>query len=146
MQVRSIGPTLSIGEVAERTGLRPSALRYYEEAGLISPVARVSGRRHYDPGVLDRLRVVACAQEAGFTVAEVRELLAGSDGPPAAWRALAERKLVEVDAVIEKARATRRLLEESLRCDCVALEECATVLGRAADARPAPSTARRRRS
>ena len=121
---------LSIGEVAKRTGLRPSALRYYEEAGLISPAARVSGSRHYDAAVLDRLGVIACAQEAGFTIAEVRQLLAGEDDPPARWRALAERKLVEVDAVIAKPQATRRLLEESLRCNCVALEECATVLGR----------------
>ncbi|MDP8936798.1 MAG: MerR family transcriptional regulator [Actinomycetota bacterium] len=135
---------LSIGEVAERTGLRASALRYYEEAGLIEPAGRVSGRRHYDPAVLDRLQVIACAQDAGFTIAEVRELLGGTDEPPARWRALAERKLVEVDAVIQKAEATRRLLEESLRCNCVALEDCATVLG----ATPAerPSSARRRRS
>ena len=120
---------LSIGEVAKRTGLRPSALRYYEEAGLLSPAARVSGRRHYDASVLARLRLIACAQQAGFTIAEVRELLAGEDEPPARWRSLAERKLREVDAVIEKAQATRRLLEECLRCNCVALEECADVLG-----------------
>ncbi len=122
---------LSIGEVAKETGLRPSALRYYEEVGLISSAARVSGRRHYEVSVLDRLRVIACAQEAGFTIAEMRQLLAGDDQPPMRWRALAERKLREVDAIIEKAQATRRLLEESLRCNCVALEECANVLGRA---------------
>jgi MerR family redox-sensitive transcriptional activator SoxR len=119
---------LSIGEVAALTRLRPSALRYYEEAGLVRPVARISGRRHYHESVLDRLRVIACAQDAGFTIAEVRELLAGESDSPGAWRALAERKLREVDAVIEKAQATRRLLEESLRCDCVALDECTTVL------------------
>ncbi len=124
---------LSIGEVARQTGLRASALRYYEEVGLISPAARVSGRRHYDVSVLDRLRVISCAQEAGFTIAEVRQLLAGDDQPPMRWRALAERKLREVDAIIEKAHATRRLLEESLRCNCVALEECAKVLGRASN-------------
>ncbi len=122
---------LSIGEVAKRAGLRPSALRYYEEAGLISPAARVSGRRRYDASVLDRLRVIACAQDAGFTIAEVRELLAGEDDAPARWRALAQRKLREVDEIIEKAQATRRLLEESLRCNCVALDQCADVLGRA---------------
>lgn len=135
---------LSIGEVAERTGLAASALRYYEESGLIAPAARVSGRRHYHPGVLDRLRVVACARDAGFTIAEVRELLGGTDESPARWRALAERKLVEVDAVIEKAQATRRLLEESLRCNCVALEDCATALGRTPAERA--SSGRRRRS
>lgn len=131
----STGEMLSIGEVAKRTGLRPSALRYYEEVGLISPAGRVSGRRHYDVSVLDRLAVIACAQEAGFTIAEVRELLAGDDEPSARWRALAERKLREVDAIIEKAQATRRLLEESLHCNCVALEQCARVLGRGAFSR-----------
>lgn len=118
---------LSIGEVATLTGLRPSALRYYEEAGLVSPAARVSGRRHYDHSVLGRLRVIACAQDAGFTIAEIRELLAGETDHQGRWRALAERKLREVEAVIAKAEATRRLLEESLDCDCLALEDCATV-------------------
>ncbi len=120
---------LSIGEVAKRTGLRPSALRYYEEVGLVSPAARVSGRRHYESSVLDRLAVIACAQQAGFTISEVRQLLAGEDDPSARWRVLAEQKLREVDTIIEKAQATRRLLEKSLRCNCVVLEQCASVLG-----------------
>ena len=118
---------LSIGEVSEISGLRPSALRYYEEAGLITPAARISGRRHYDASVLSRLRVIACAQDAGFTLAEVRRLLGGEQESPGGWRALAERKLREVDAVIDKAKATRQLLEDSLGCDCIALEDCATV-------------------
>lgn len=122
---------LSIGEVAERTGLRPSALRYYEEVGLISPTARVSGRRHYEPSVVDRLAVIACAQQAGFTIAEVRQLLAGEAEPSARWRGLAEQKLREVDTIIEKAQSTRRLLEKSLECNCVVLEECASVLDEA---------------
>jgi MerR family transcriptional regulator, redox-sensitive transcriptional activator SoxR len=121
---------LSIGEVSNLTGLRPSALRYYEDEGLVSPIARVSGRRHYDASVLNRLRVIACAQDAGFTIAEVRELLGAENESPGRWRALAERKLREVDAVIARAQATRQLLEESLRCDCLALEECATVVAR----------------
>ena len=130
---------LSISEVSARTGLRPSALRYYEEAGLVAPVGRISGRRHYDEAVLDRLAVIGCAQEAGFTIAEVRELLAGGDDPPAAWRELAQRKLAEVDAIIEKAQATRRLLERSLGCNCVALEDCTAIVARdpmATDGRP----------
>ena len=63
-----------------------------------------------------------------FTIAEVRELLAGGADPPAAWRDLAQRKLAEVDAVIEKAHVTRRLLEKSLGCNCVALEDCTTTV------------------
>lgn len=116
---------LSIGEVAERAGLRPSALRYYEDAGLLSPSGRVGGRRHYEASALDRLRVISCARSAGFTIAEIRELLRGEDGTQGAWRSLAERKLVEVNALIESAEATRRLLEESLQCTCRSLEECA---------------------
>ncbi len=121
--------TLTIGAVARRAGLRPSALRYYESVELLPAPARVNGRRRYDAAVLDRLAVIRLAQEAGFTIAEVRELLTGEDDPPPRWRALAERKLVEVDAVIARAQATRRLLEESLRCNCVTLGQCASVLG-----------------
>lgn len=123
----STAQTLSIGEVASLSGLRASALRYYEDEGLISPVARVSGRRHYEASVLDRLAVIACAQDAGFTIAEVRELFRAENDVRGRWRELAERKLREVEAVIERAQATRRLLEESLDCDCVTLEQCTTV-------------------
>ena len=110
--------------MAERAGLRPSALRYYEEAGLLAPSERVSGRRHYDASVLDRLRVISCAQSAGFTIAEIRELIHGHDGAQGTWRGLAQRKLAEVNALIDKAQATRRLLEDSLQCACQSLEEC----------------------
>ena len=122
---------LSIGEVAERTGLRPSALRYYEEVGLLSPPDRISGRRHYHASVLDRIRVISCAQSAGFRISEIRELLEGEDGAQGAWRSLAERKLVEVNALIERAQATRRLLEDSLECCCQSLEECPELPGSA---------------
>ena len=69
--------TLSIGDVAAASGLRPSALRYYEEAGLISPPGRRGGRRIYRPDVLSRLALVALAQEVGFTVREIATLLGG---------------------------------------------------------------------
>ncbi len=121
---------LSISEVAERTGLRPSALRYYEEVGLIAPAARVSGRRHYDESVMDRLRVIDCARSAGFTIADMRELLVEGQCTPERWRPLAERKLREIDALVERAQAVRRLLEESLACDCRSLEACSMVAGR----------------
>jgi MerR family transcriptional regulator, redox-sensitive transcriptional activator SoxR len=121
---------LSIGEVAERAGLRPSALRYYEEAGLLPCPDRVSGRRRYQASVLGRLRVISCAQSAGFTIAEIRELIRGEDGAQGAWRELAERKLLEVNALIEKAQATRRLLEDSLHCACQSLEDCSTAMPR----------------
>ena len=124
---------LTIGEVARRAGLRPSAIRYYEEVGLLPAPRRVSGQRRYEPDVLDYLRFVRIAQEAGFTVAEIRTLV--HDGEPEAelsgrWRALAERKLAEVDALIARAQAMKVLLAEGLRCGCLTLEDCALV-GRA---------------
>ncbi len=66
---------LTIGEVARRAGVRPSALRYYEDAGLLSPPARTGGQRRYEEGVLRRLAVIAAARRMGFTVAEIRTLL-----------------------------------------------------------------------
>ena len=121
---------LSIGEVARRANLRPSAIRYYEDVGVLPPPRRVNGRRRYDAEVLTRLAVVRMAQEAGFTIEEIRTLVAGfPEGTPASarWRALAERKLPEVDALIARLQAVRRVLEESLRCGCLTLEACAAL-------------------
>ena len=122
---------LGIGEVARRAGVQPSAIRYYESAGVLPAARRVSGRRRYDEAVLDRLAVVRLAQQAGFTVAEIRALVAGFDPgtPPAArWQALATRKLAEVDELLAHARRMRTLLERALACACLRLEDCTRVL------------------
>jgi len=117
---------LSIGEVAERAGVRPSALRYYEQVGLLPPAARVSGHRHYDESVLRRLAVISFAKAAGFTLAQIAELLAdGGSGR----RAFTERKLAEVDEAIRLAQQRRALLEESLACGCTALDQCPALTG-----------------
>lgn len=123
---------MTIGYVARQAGIRPSALRYYESIGLLPPPARVSGRRRYDPTVLQRLAVIHLAKRAGFTVEEIRTLLHGFgvETPPSArWRALAEQKLVQVDALIRRAEDMRRLLEEGLNCGCVRFEDCFIVEG-----------------
>jgi MerR family redox-sensitive transcriptional activator SoxR len=122
---------LTIGEVSRRAGLRPSALRYYESLGLLEVPTREGRFRRYDTTVFQRLQVIQLAQQAGFTMAEIAELLNGfaSDTPPAVrWRAFAERKLAAVDAQIRRAQEMRRLLEESLRCGCLTLEECVSPL------------------
>src|SRR5262249_35467856 len=61
-------PAMSIGEVAHRMGLRPSAIRYYERLGLIAKAPRVGGRRQYDEHVLERLAMVRFAKHVGFSV------------------------------------------------------------------------------
>ena len=105
-------------EVARRAGLRRSAIRYYEQIGLLPQAARVSGQRRYDSSVLTRLSIIELAQRAGFTLAETRTLLDGfaPDAPPSErWQALARQKLSDVDALIERANGMRRLLQEGLR-------------------------------
>ena len=116
----------SISEVAQATGLQSSALRYYERQGLIRSASRVNGRRHYDPSVLRRLAAIALLQEAGFTIAEVGQLL-GPGTSEQTWREMAEQKLGEMDAHMARVAAARELLISALRCDCSGLETCELV-------------------
>lgn len=119
--------SLSIGEVAARAGLRTSAIRWYESVGVLPEPERVSGRRRYGPEVLERLAVIATAQQAGLTLGEVRDLLAGADaGEPVGPRlqALAERKLPEVEALIARAEAVRGWLQAAADCRCPTLDDC----------------------
>lgn len=123
--------TLTIGEVARRAGLRPSALRYYEELGLLDAPQRAGKHRRYEPGIFQRLAVIQLAQRAGFTIAEIGVLLNGfAPDTPAAdrWQALATRKLAEVEEQLRRGEEMRRLLLASLRCGCLALDECAAHL------------------
>ena len=122
---------MTIGEVARRAGVRTSTLRYYERVGLLPAPGRENGRRRYDvwvlSEVLDRLAVVEVAQQAGFTIAEIRMLLDGfsEDTPPSErWRVLAGEKLPEVEALIRRAMGMKRLLERGLGCECLRLEDC----------------------
>ena len=133
--------SMSIGEVAQRAGVRPSTLRYYESIGVLPTPERENGRRRYDGEVLrkvlDRLAVVRVAQQAGFTISEIQMLLDGfsEDTPPSErWRVLAREKLPEVEALVERALGMKNLLERGLRCACLRLEDCALVGGGAPDA------------
>ncbi len=117
---------LAIGEVARRTGLTTSAIRFYEREGLLPVPPRSSGRRSYSRDVFTALAVIRLAQEAGFTISEIRGLMSGFGDEPASarWRTLAKAKLVEIQGVIERAQAMKALLEEGVRCGCLRLEDC----------------------
>jgi MerR family redox-sensitive transcriptional activator SoxR len=118
---------IGISDVAHATGLQTSALRYYEKVGLIAPAGRAGGRRQYDPSVLRRLAAVALLQEAGFTIAEVRDVIgAGND----AWRAVAQQKLGELDAHMARIAAARELLVAAIKCECSGLDTCDLVAER----------------
>jgi DNA-binding transcriptional MerR regulator len=119
--------TLSISDVAAASGLRPSALRYYEEAGLITPAGRRGGRRIYRPDVLSRLALVALAQEVGFTVPEIAALLGGHAHDKERWREMADRKLGEIDLQMERLQAMKRLLRAAAACECSGVDACEVI-------------------
>ena len=118
--------TWSIGEVARRASLRPSAIRFYERFGLLPAPARVSGRRRYTPAILRQLALIDVARRAGFRLAEIRALAATTprSTPARRWRAFAAAKLPEVDALIARAQEMKRLLLAGGDCDCRRLEDC----------------------
>jgi MerR family transcriptional regulator, redox-sensitive transcriptional activator SoxR len=126
--------SMSIGQVARICGLAPSAIRYYEKAGLLPNPMRVSRQRRYDAQMIGRLRLLQVAREAGFTIAETRTFVAGFSAttPPAVrWRSLARRKLAEIDAQMGQLQRMKTLLESSFDCHCLSIEDCARILARA---------------
>ncbi len=119
---------MRIGEVSRRTGHDPSKLRYWEAVGLLPPPPRVAGKREYPPDVVERIAVIDLARKAGFALDEIRELLDGiatGVAPGKQWAALVERKRPEVDELIARAQAMRRLLDQLAACTCPTLEDCA---------------------
>jgi len=121
-------PALRISEVARRTGLRSSALRYYERIGILPAPARSGGQRLYDETVLHRLALIDTARRTGFTLAEIRVLFFGfreGTSASARWRDLSRRKLAELDADLKRLHEMRRVLRRlSACCKCSELMEC----------------------
>lgn len=118
--------TVGIGELAGRTGLRPSAIRYYESLGLLTANRQGKWRR-YTPDAVEHLEVIRMARELGFGIDEIRTLLNGfspETPPPERWRELAQEKLPQLDGLIRHASAMKRLLEVGLTCSCVRIEDC----------------------
>ena len=128
--------SFGIGEVARKGKLQPSAIRYYESMGLLPTPRRENGRRLYDASIFQHLSIIRIAQAAGFTISEIHTLLMAfpENTPPAArWETLAIKKLIEVNALIRKASATKELLEQMLRCECATLDSCASINSDVAD-------------
>ncbi len=118
---------MAIGEVAGRAGVATSAIRYYEEIGLLPEAERVNGRRRYDAAVLEKLGLIGLAQRAGFTIAEIKTLLHDfpiGTPPSTRWEVMAKQKLIELDERIQKIQAMKSILAHTLVCQCGSLEEC----------------------
>jgi len=113
---------MTIGEVARRAGLRASAIRFYEREGLLPKPIRSGGQRRYDASILARLALLQRAKNAGFTLDEVRKFFNAEGRPSERWQRVAQKKIIELDAMMERIRLMKDLLER--RCKCADLEEC----------------------
>lgn len=112
---------LSIGEVANRTGVSISAIRYYDEEGLIGGLSRVGGKRRFPPEAVRQISFLRRARDVGFTLGEIRSIL--DEGPPG-WKSIVDAKQLDllrqrgaIDTMIE-------VLSEISECGCEAIAEC----------------------
>jgi DNA-binding transcriptional MerR regulator len=116
---------MDIAEVAKRSGVRASTLRYYEEKGLIASVGRDGLRRRFAPRVLDQLALIALGQVAGFSLDEIRRMFS-PDGTPAIDRRMLAAKADEVDRTIVRLRAMSRGLRHAAECPARNHADCPT--------------------
>jgi DNA-binding transcriptional MerR regulator len=116
---------LDIAEVAQRSGVPASALRFYEEKGLIASIGRRGLRRLFDPGVLDRLGLIALGRAAGFSLDEIA-LMFAPDGRPRIDRRMLMTKAEELDRTIRKLGAMRDGLRHAANCPAPSHMECPT--------------------
>jgi DNA-binding transcriptional MerR regulator len=119
----SLDGVLDIAEVAEQTGLAPSALRFYEKKGLLESSGRNGLRRTYEPEVVHRLELINCARRAGFSIAEIGRFLTAMPGD-AAVRARMAEKVAVLDEDIARLQRMRDSLDHASTCTHEPLVEC----------------------
>jgi DNA-binding transcriptional MerR regulator len=118
---------LTIGELARRAGVATSALRYWEDLGLMPAPDRISGRRRYPESALGLVGVILLLRDAGFTLAEQKAMTGGAS--PDEWRRLAAHKLAELDEQIVQAQAARVAIDHALHCPHDDILQCPTFRG-----------------
>lgn len=124
---------MDIAEVARRTGVAASTLRYYEKQGLIASLGRVGARRVFAPAVIDQLALIALGQAAGLSLEEIR-LMFTPGGELQVDRARLAAKADEIEALIEQLRAISRGLRHAAACPAPRHAECPTFQKLLADA------------
>ena len=116
---------MDIAEVARRSGLPASTLRFYEEKGLVQVLNRQGERRRFGPQILDQLALISLGQSAGFSLEEIRSMLT-SNGEPHIDRQALLAKAAEIDASIKRLRAMSRGLRHAAACPAPSHAECPT--------------------
>lgn len=119
---------LSIGYVAERTGLAVSAIRHYEAEGLVKAWRNAGGQRRFERSDIRRLSFVMIAQKLGFSIAEIRtqlEVLPKGRTPTAGdWRRISEHFRAQLEARIDALTRLRDDLDGCIGCGCLSLDQC----------------------
>ncbi|WP_332685906.1 helix-turn-helix domain-containing protein [Devosia sp.] len=116
---------LDIGQVSEKAGISPSALRYYEEIALISSVARKGLRRQFTPDVLLQLALISMGKSAGFSLDEISGMF-GQNGQPELPRPVLHQKANDIDRQIRRLSALRDTLHHVADCPAKSHLECPT--------------------
>lgn len=116
---------LDISELSRQSGIAASKIRYYEEIGLIQSVGRKGLRRVFEPEVLSRLSLIALGQIAGFSLAEIREML-GPKGQPSIDRDMLGAKADILDRRIKELSVLRDGLRHVMTCTAPSHLECPT--------------------
>ncbi|MGF6691589.1 helix-turn-helix domain-containing protein [Pseudomonas sp. D(2018)] len=116
---------MDIAEVARRTGLPSSTLRYYEKKGLITSLSQQGTRRWFAPGILDQLALISLGQAAGLSLDEIRSMFS-PNGTPNIDRQLLLTKADELDALIKRLKAMSNGLRHAAACPAPSHSECPT--------------------
>jgi MerR family transcriptional regulator, redox-sensitive transcriptional activator SoxR len=120
---------LSIGDLAARSGLAVSAIRFYETHGIVAPLRNAGGHRRYDRADLRRLSFALIAQRLGFSLAQIAATLAGlpHDRAPSRddWSRIASGFRADITARISALTALSDQLDGCIGCGCLSLDKCA---------------------
>jgi MerR family redox-sensitive transcriptional activator SoxR len=120
--------TLSVGHVAERSGVAVSALHYYERLGLISSTRNASNQRRFEPGTLRRVAFIRASQGVGISLTQIKEALDSlpESRPPTAedWAQISRRWRSDLDTRIAQLQALRDNLDDCIGCGCLSLRSC----------------------
>lgn len=122
-------PPLTIGELSRRSGVAPSALRFYEAQLLITSVRTTGNQRRYERGTLRRIAFIRAAQRVGLTLQEITQALSslpnGRTPSPADWSRLSRTWRPRIDQQIERLQRLRDRLDGCIGCGCLSLDRCA---------------------
>jgi DNA-binding transcriptional MerR regulator len=124
LEVNMRDERLTIGELAHRTGVATSALRYWEEIGLLPPPPRVSGQRRYPPSTVEHVGMILLLRDVGYTLSEVRAFIPARTSADDQWRELHQRKLAELDHRIAQAQTAREAIAHGLACPHDNIHDC----------------------